>query len=146
MLFANDKSGPHVHPQSLLDGFKAAIEDCGLVELDLMGGDYTWEKSKGTKNWVRERLDRAFAYALCWRKFPLCKLSVFHSIKSDHDPIMLEPMHVEFSRKQFRFKFENTWLHEQSFKVEVANYWNDIPKSSFASKVVIYFFLYGKMG
>lgn len=29
-----------------------------------MGGDFSWEKSKGTNNWVRERLDRAFADAL----------------------------------------------------------------------------------
>lgn len=34
MLFASDKMGPHSHPQSLLDGFKLAIEDCGLTELD----------------------------------------------------------------------------------------------------------------
>lgn len=61
MLHTSDKAGPHPHPRPLLEGFKAAIEDCGLLELDLMEGDFTWEKSKGTVNWVRERLDRAFA-------------------------------------------------------------------------------------
>lgn len=35
MLFVTDKSGSHSHPQSLLDGFKAAVEDSGLMELDL---------------------------------------------------------------------------------------------------------------
>lgn len=63
MLCAMDKSGPHPHPQSLLDGFKAAEEDCALLEVDLKVGDYTWKKSKGKPNWVREKLDKTFADA-----------------------------------------------------------------------------------
>lgn len=47
-----------------MDGFRLAIEDCGLTEVDLVGGEFTWEKSKGSPNWVRERLDRAFANRL----------------------------------------------------------------------------------
>lgn len=74
LLYATDKKGIHPHPQSLLEGFRSAIEDCGLVELDLMGGEFTWEKSKGKSNWVREKLDMAFANN-DWRcKFPLCTL------------------------------------------------------------------------
>lgn len=81
------KEGRHPHPQNLLNGFKNAIDDCGLHEIDLIGGGFTWEKSKGTDDWVRERLDRAFATASWWSKFPLCTLSVFHAIVSDHEPI-----------------------------------------------------------
>lgn len=54
MLSEKDKCGPHKHPQALLDGFRRAIEDCGLIELDLVGGKYTWERSRGKKEWVRE--------------------------------------------------------------------------------------------
>lgn len=36
MLSINDKKGNHDHPQALLDGFKCTIEDCNLIELDLM--------------------------------------------------------------------------------------------------------------
>lgn len=39
MMFAQDKEGPHPHPRSLLEGFKMAIDDCGLTELDLLGGN-----------------------------------------------------------------------------------------------------------
>lgn len=85
---------------------------------------------------MRERLDRAFADVHWWRKFHLCKLSVTHTIKSDHDPIILEPMHIEFSRKQFRFKFENTWLHEPVFKEEVSNFWKGIPKLHLLPKLL----------
>lgn len=46
-----------------MNGFKNAMDDCSLIEIDLKGGDYTWKKSKGTTYQVRERLDRAFATA-----------------------------------------------------------------------------------
>lgn len=127
LLCSKDKIGTHPHPQNLMDGFKAAIEDCNLTEIDLIGGDFTWEKSKGSPNWVREKLDRAFANDLWWRKFPLCSLTVKHAIKSDHDPIFLDTVSVAVSRKNFRFRFENTWLNEPDFKKDVAEFWHNIP-------------------
>lgn len=39
-----DKKGKHLHPQSLLNGFKSAIKDYSSIEIDLKGGQYTWEK------------------------------------------------------------------------------------------------------
>lgn len=66
LLYVSDKEGMHPHSQSLMDGFRMTIEDCNLVEVDLTGGKYTWEKSKGKPNWVKERLDRAFATEVWW--------------------------------------------------------------------------------
>lgn len=108
MISERDKSGTHKHPQFLLDGFKRTIDECGLIELDLTGGKFTWEKSRGKKEWVRERLDQAFASASWWQKFPLCKLEVYHTIYSDHDHIQLDLCSISLSRKKFRFRFENT--------------------------------------
>ncbi|XP_074363629.1 uncharacterized protein LOC141704242 [Apium graveolens] len=120
LLCAADKKGEHPHPQYMFDGFRTSIGDCNLVELDLMGGEYTWEKSKGKPSWVRERLDRAFATNEWWQKFPLCTLRVSHTTCSDHDPIHVQLFDMAVSRKQFRFRFENSWLQEPSFKGEVA--------------------------
>lgn len=127
MLYISDKKGQHKHPQSLLDGFRKTIEDCSLIELELKGGDFTWEKSKGTTRWVRERLDRCFANSLWWSQFPLCTLTVFHTIKSDHEPIKLELMNTTMPKNQFRFRFENTWLKESSFHSEVSSFWQSLP-------------------
>ena len=63
LLYASDKKGINLHPQYLLDGFRNTVEDCHLLELDLSGGRFTWERGRGTEAWVRERLDRAFASA-----------------------------------------------------------------------------------
>ncbi|KAL8155337.1 hypothetical protein AgCh_000644 [Apium graveolens] len=56
-----DKMGQVLHPQSLLDGFRIAIEDTDLIELDFVGGNFTWVRSRCWPNWVEERFDRAFA-------------------------------------------------------------------------------------
>lgn len=104
--------------------------------MDLIGGDFTWEKSKGSPNWVRERLDRAFAENSWWQKFPLCKLTVTHAIYSDHDPIILELLDMSYSRKQFRFRFENIWLKEPLFHEEVSSYWQGIPTIFLLPKLI----------
>ncbi|XP_074344504.1 uncharacterized protein LOC141683655 [Apium graveolens] len=44
LLYASDKSGNHPHPQGLLEGFRTAVQECSLTELELIGGMYTWEK------------------------------------------------------------------------------------------------------
>lgn len=54
LLYASDAWGNVSHPQSLMAGFGLAICDCLLSEIDLSGGKYTWEKSRGTGDWVRE--------------------------------------------------------------------------------------------
>lgn len=94
LLYISDKKGRHPHPQRLMDGFKSAIEDCQLTEIDLKGGKYTWEKSKETSEWVRERLDRAFATDSWWHHFPLGTLTVSHAVVSDHDPIKIDLFNI----------------------------------------------------
>lgn len=136
LLYASDKMGTNSHPQALMDGFCASIDDCNLTKIDLEGGNFTWEKIKGTSNWVRERLDRAFASFSQWQKFPLCKLNITHTIVSNHDPIFLELCHVSFSRKNFRFKFENTWLKEPNFNWEVSYFWNLLSASHLLPKLL----------
>lgn len=135
LMYDVDKKGNHPHPKALMEGFRNAIEESLLSELDLTGGLFTWEKGRGTGNWVQERLDRAFATRDWWTKFPLCKLAVITTPVSDHDAIFLDFMEVAVPKKVFRFKFENTWLKEPSFIREVAGYWESIPTSHLLPKL-----------
>lgn len=127
LLYEADKKDPHSHPQHLMNDFRIAIEDCGMTKLDLVGGDFTWVKSKGISNWVREHLDKAFAYTEWWQKFSLCKLTVTHTITSDHDPIIMEPVCVNHSTKQSRFKNE------------FADYWKSLPTMYMIPKLLYVF-------
>lgn len=136
LLYSINKKGKHPHPKRLLSGFKNAIEDCSLAEVELQGCGFTYEKSKGTADWVLERLDRAFSNDSWWHMFPLCTLTMFHAVVSDHESIKLELANTVVTKKQFRFKFENTWLKEESFKVDVANYWRNLPAIHLLSKQI----------
>ncbi|XP_074374615.1 uncharacterized protein LOC141715026 [Apium graveolens] len=127
LLDKSDKWGRAVHPQSLMDGFRLALEDSFLSELDLCGGKFTWERCRGKPGWVRERLDRAFGTVSWLNKFPLCKLTVHHTSRSDHDPIQVELVSTSISRRLFRFKFENVWLKDPNFVKEVKEFWSKIP-------------------
>ncbi|XP_074352235.1 uncharacterized protein LOC141691391 [Apium graveolens] len=136
LMHNDEKKGRHKHPQNLLNGFRNTIEDCSLIEVDLKGGDFTWEKSKGTTNWVQERLDRCFASSDWWSRFSLCTLTIFYAIVSDHEPIKLELVNTKIPSNQFRFRFENTWLKESSFHEEVSSFWHNLPPMHLLPKLI----------
>ncbi|XP_074361140.1 uncharacterized protein LOC141701372 [Apium graveolens] len=127
LLLASDKKGFIHHPQFMLDGFGRAIEDCQLSELSMSGGKFTWEKSRGYNAWVREKLDRGFANSSWWNKFPMYSFKLSHTSVSDHEPILLELLKADISKKTFRFRFENMWLRDPNFVKEVTDVWKTIP-------------------
>lgn len=87
LLFDSDKDGKVPHPPNLMEGFRKVIDDSLFSEIDLCGGKFTWERGRETNDWVREKLDRVFATRSWLNKHPLCKISVHHVTRSDHDQI-----------------------------------------------------------
>lgn len=57
-----DKSWDTPYPTWLIEGFNEAQLDAGLRDMDLIGHQYTWEKGRGTEDWMDIRLDRALFY------------------------------------------------------------------------------------
>lgn len=88
------------------------------------------------ENWVREKLDRGFANDLWRQNFPLNSLLITHTITSDHDPNFLEPVAESCSRKEFQFRFENTWLNETNYEKKVSNYWKAMPPKHMLPKLL----------
>lgn len=74
---ATDKKGQNAHPQWLYDGFKNVILECALTEVELVGGQYTWEKSKGKPNWVREKWTVLLVIMIGGYSFPLVNFLFF---------------------------------------------------------------------
>lgn len=61
IMSSNEKAGRIPQPLSRMVGFSTTMHYCGLQDLGMSGYPYTWERSRGTENWVAERLDRTFA-------------------------------------------------------------------------------------
>lgn len=89
ILYQSDKRGDRRYPSWLISGFQVACSDCNLIDMELTGYPYTWERGKGTNNWVEIRLDRALI-TQAWRTiFPLATLENHEISASDHCPIWL---------------------------------------------------------
>lgn len=53
-----DKRGGNPYPNYLFGGFSKTVLKCDLTDLDLIGYQFTWEKSIVTESWIEIRLDR----------------------------------------------------------------------------------------
>ncbi|XP_074337686.1 uncharacterized protein LOC141674885 [Apium graveolens] len=83
------KKGGDPYPIALVDGFNEALNDAGLIDMDIVGHQYTWERSRGKPEWVEVRLDRAVVTDSWLNEFPLAKLYNLEGSTSDHSPIIL---------------------------------------------------------
>jgi hypothetical protein len=113
LLSQEDKIGHHPHPNWLFSGFRSAVNDCDLTDIQLEGHRFTWIKSRGSPNVVEERLDRAMASSDWLVLFPEVKLTNLLASHSDHSPILLHTNPVLRTKYTYSFKFENLWLKEE---------------------------------
>lgn len=74
LLSQNEKRGRVVHPSWLLNGFREATRECGLIE-----------------DAVEEKLNRAMATSEWLDIFPNSSLNNLVAATSDHSPILCPP-------------------------------------------------------
>lgn len=96
LLTSADKRGYCEHPNYLMQGFQDAIVDARLLEIPLIGYQFTWRFALVTPRAIEQHLDRAFATKEWMDIFPQVKLLNLISPKSDHSPLLLQriPLHV----------------------------------------------------
>uniref|UniRef100_A0A803NTY0 Endonuclease/exonuclease/phosphatase domain-containing protein n=1 Tax=Cannabis sativa TaxID=3483 RepID=A0A803NTY0_CANSA len=87
-----DKRGGNAYPNWLINGFCGMLDDCGLHDLDLEGYSYTWERGRGTDEWIEVRIDRAIVTQQFLDMFPTVKLINLEVSTSDHCPLLLVPV------------------------------------------------------
>ncbi|KAK2428712.1 hypothetical protein QL285_027211 [Trifolium repens] len=112
LLSQEDKVGDHPHPNWLCSGFRNAVNDCDLTDIQLEGHRFTWIKSRSSPNATQERLDRAMVSSDWLALFPEVKLLNLLALHSDHSPILLQTNPLRRVRYSCSFKFENLWLKE----------------------------------
>ncbi|XP_019160111.1 PREDICTED: uncharacterized protein LOC109156731 [Ipomoea nil] len=127
LLFQYEKRGGNQHPNNLLRGFGETIEHCGLSQLPMNGYQFTWEKGKGTPNWIEERLDKVLANET-WRDL-ITGARVYNLLtrKSDHFVIFLAIRNNETwrGRGMKRFRFEMAWLYDDGCRAVVEKSWEE---------------------
>lgn len=102
-----DKKGGRPYLNDLIDGFNEALMDAGLIDMNLTGHQFTWERGRGTDNWIEIRLDRALTSDMWLTLFPAVMLYNLEGSESDHSPLLLIPKRNDSTQSSSRFRFEN---------------------------------------
>lgn len=95
-----------------------------MLDLGFIGDKYTWDKSRGTDNWIQERLDRGLATQEWSNLFPSAEVHVLEVAPSDHLPLYLQLNKRVYLPRSKRFKFENVWLKEKDCVNMVKENWS----------------------
>lgn len=123
ILHQEEKRGTHLHPESLIRGFRRAVESSGLSDFPFQGYQYTWERGRGTANWVEEKLDRILVTAAWLEKFERARAWSESVPTSDHLPLLLLPIPTARTERVKRFRFENIWVKEDKCRELVWTAW-----------------------
>ncbi|KAK9029098.1 hypothetical protein V6N11_026221 [Hibiscus sabdariffa] len=98
------------------------MDRCGVVEMPLNGGSYTWSNLRTDEDSILEKLDRIL-FTVDWSNSYPKAIGIFSTaIGSDHNPLIL----LLYGRKKKRrqdFKFESKWLLEEECKKKVEGTW-----------------------
>ncbi|XP_019179272.1 PREDICTED: uncharacterized protein LOC109174493 [Ipomoea nil] len=127
LLFQYEKRGGNPHPDALLRGFGETIEECGLAQMPMTGYPFTWQKGKGTPNWIEERLDKVLT-TQGWRDLvPDASVLNILTRKSDHSALFLGILNLRERRGGLGrgFRFEMAWLHDEGCRGVVEKAWED---------------------
>lgn len=116
---AHDKNNGRVN-LSLLNGFKATIDNLLLAPIELKGKRYTWCNDQ--QNPTMTKIDHFFASPEWLAIFPRTDLQALASLGSDHCPLFLQgDVAHDFYRG---FRFESHWVNRPDFIDIVKEAWD----------------------
>ncbi|XP_074347433.1 uncharacterized protein LOC141686289 [Apium graveolens] len=122
-MFDHEKCGGTPQPRGLMEGFRNVVNECALTDLGFSGNEFTWERSRGTPNWMQIRLDRGLENSAWQRLFPRAEVKVLEVSTSDHLPLFLELNQMVYVPDIKRFRFENCWVREDQCSKIVKDSW-----------------------
>ncbi|XP_019179715.1 PREDICTED: uncharacterized protein LOC109174928 [Ipomoea nil] len=125
--YVDVERGGNPHPNNLLRGFGDTIEDCGLAQMPMDGYPYTWEKGKGTVNWIEERLDKVLVTDEWHNMVARARVTNLRIRKSDHSALFLG-IHESLGKSgagKRGFRFEMAWLYDEGCRGVVEQSWQE---------------------
>ncbi|XP_062113338.1 uncharacterized protein LOC133824468 [Humulus lupulus] len=133
-------------PWCLIGDLNNVLNECGLIDLDLNGYQFTWEMGFGTNRWVEVRIDRALSSHSWLHMFPMAELFNLEFSTSDHSPLLLDPIFTQSSPQEKKFRFENAWLREPVCQQIVSDIWDSCIDRDILGKLAHYGQVLGSWG
>ena len=136
ILHVSEKKGRTDRPTWLINGFREAVSDAGLIDIHMEGYDFTWFKSLGTVRVVEEKLDRNLATDKWFDLFPIGRLRCLTTTTSNYYPLLVETMpKASMTNRNRQFCFENSWSIEPEFCPYVIHKWEGYGHTSIMHKL-----------
>ncbi|KAL4310577.1 hypothetical protein GQ457_01G015360 [Hibiscus cannabinus] len=120
---ASEKQGGLVRSERQMTEFRSMLTDCSLSDLGFSGQWFTWERGRRQINNIRERLDRGVANGAWTELFPTARIEHMQHSFSDHCPLLLNTCIGDGRPRKWHFRFEATWLAEESCQDVVKRIW-----------------------
>ena len=89
IMGSDDKLRGVLRPFRQIENFREAVVECGLTELKLNGGSFTWLRGRGVEA-IFERLDRGLVTEGWFSLFPSSTEVHLSSTISDHVPLLFQ--------------------------------------------------------
>jgi hypothetical protein len=134
VLRQEEHDGIGQRTQAQIEGFRDAIDVCGLRDLGYTGRRWTFEKKVVGGSFTRVRLDRFLAAPAWVDIFPSSVVKHLISATSDHGPILLE--YDDSVRRlvpsKTPFHYELMWKSHSDLRTKVETCWQEYGPSSSA--------------
>ncbi|XP_020234693.1 uncharacterized protein LOC109814631 [Cajanus cajan] len=111
--------------------FNNFISDLDIVEVPLIGRSFTWYRPNGR---AKSKIDRIFVSRDWFDQWPGSIQMVLDRNISDHCPILLKNVEVDWGPKPFRFL--DCWLHDKDFRPLVEKTWEEMNVHGWGAFVV----------
>ncbi|KAK8596693.1 hypothetical protein V6N12_065173 [Hibiscus sabdariffa] len=125
----NDKIGGSPYDLSQAKWFNEFTDLCGLMDMPIKGGTYTWSNLRADDDAILERIDNVL-FNTSWNDmFNKADCFMDPAIFSDHCPVILR-LYDHNKKRRRAFKFESNWLLEKGCKSSVQEAWNQLGNNS----------------
>ena len=100
VLRTEEHFGGQGRSEQQMEGFREAVQACGLIDLGFIGLPYTWDNMQQDGSNVKVRLDRGLAIADFLDLFQSVKVWHVQAAESDHCCLVVECL--QGGRKNWR--------------------------------------------
>lgn len=136
VLRHDDHDGIGSRSQSQIQGFRDAVDICGLVDLGFKGTKWTYEKKVTGGSYTRVCLDRALGSVEWCEQFPNAVVEHLTAATSDHSPILLHLAPTTPGKKGEKlFRYEVMWDKHAELKSTIPSAWEPNGSNLTASDV-----------
>ncbi|KAK6143802.1 hypothetical protein DH2020_024150 [Rehmannia glutinosa] len=129
-FYGHSEMGGRRKPESQIDDFNKAIEECELREIYGEGDWFTWVNKRAVDELIFEKLD-SFLSTLQWRLInPMATMRTLEFYSSDHRAVFViwqrdrNSNTTNTHQQTKRFKFEKFWSVESGCYYVVERGWN----------------------